>query len=565
MNKDNVFDRLVKDLSTQDRLKMLEKMEQKITVNQDSMEIHVENDTIGTIEEEYTALSWLDRVFILIKSFFFHLDKYELTKKHVLNAISHRIQYMNSLYFSIKKQSATNEFYNMLNDLSKSIDFIRKPLAECFNGDKIPFYILLGKLEFPDIHKRLEENLDPWAVSGNSPAMEVQDIRKRLTEELETAIQQISLDDRKRMMESTRILYQIYQLSLFPFHTLLGQFPVSPQGEILPASLSVLGSSLGDLGKILKSFHNPPSLKLLEAVFLIQYVNEDILENALEDAIGDSMVKTEHLIERIREFNRNIYLMDLLKVIMEDPFFTPDDIGGGEDWFYYYNQYWQDKLAGEMKAYVQKRMIEADKNELLRYWELGDVLVLNNYNPSQETNRYGVSVALVNTFFKEIVQKIMYYPLKIILVDGEFYKKNNRSEFEESFTSMMKIGDRIRWFEHFLEPEGEGGVKIRNAIHESAGNVETQNDLLEPIYAGINRDALLIVEDSLKVFFTMGKLLNGIVLGNGGTYDTLANFAELGGKSNQELRNSVQLAADYIHKMSHSLQDLVNQEKEALA
>ncbi|OQY34621.1 MAG: hypothetical protein B6241_04140 [Spirochaetaceae bacterium 4572_59] len=541
---------------------MLEKMEQKITINQDLIEIHVENESLTTLEKEYLSLSWLDKVIILIKSFFLSLDKYELTKKHVLAAISHRLQYVNSLYFSTKRGLASNEFHNMLSNLSKSLDFIRKPLAVCFNADKISFYLLLGKLEFPDVHKQLEENLDPWMVNGGSPLVDVQDVRKKLIDDLDTAIQQISLEDRKRMMDSTRVLYQMYQLSLFPFRTLLGQFPVTSQGEILPASLSVLRSYLADLGKILRSFYKPPCLKLLEAIFLVHYANEGIQDSDLEDAIKDSMAKTEYLLERIREFNRNVLLLDLLKVINDDPFYAPDDIGGGEDWFYFYYQYWQDKVADEMKIYIRERMIEAKKNELLRFWDLGDALILNNYNPSQDINSYAVSVSLINTFYKEIIQKVMYYPLRIILVDGEFYKKNNRVEFEESFNNMMKIGDRIRWFEHFLEPGGEGGTKIRNAIHESAGDAEMRDQLLEPLYAGINRDALVIVEDSLKIFFIMAKLLNGIVLGNGGTYDTLANFAELGGKSNTELRESVQLAADYIHKTAHSLQDLVNQEKE---
>jgi len=62
----------------------------------------------------------------------------------------------------------------------------------------------------------------------------------------------------------------------------------------------------------------------------------------------------------------------------------------------------------------------------------------------------------------------------------------------------------------------------------------------------------------------MGKLMNGIVLGNGGTYDTLANLSELGGRGNDELRQSIQDTADDIHKVSHSLQDLLNLEKESL-
>ena len=276
------------------------------------------------------------------------------------------------------------------------------------------------------------------------------------------------------------------------------------------------------------------------------------------------MVKAEYLMERIREFNRNVYLMDILKLVNEDPFFMPEDIGGGEDWFHYYFQYWQDMINSKMKVYIRKRLIETEKTELIRYWNLPDVLILNNYNPSIQYCYYAVSMAVVNTFFKEIVQKSLYSPLNIIMVDGEFYKKNNRAEFEDSFKGIMKLGDRIRWFENHLEPDGEGGVKIREALNESGTRSVIDEDLLIPVYRGINRDALMIVEEALKIFFSMGKLLNGIVLGNGGTYDTLSNLSDLGGRDNEALRVSIQEGADHIHKVSHSLQDLLNKEKEGV-
>ena len=392
--------------------------------------------------------------------------------------------------------------------------------------------------------------------------MDPQEVRKNLTEEMESVIVRITKNDRVRMMESTRVLYQMYQLSIFPFQQLLGQFPASSEGGVLPAGLSLVAGYLNELGRILMSFNVPPSVKLLEAVFLADLAREEKSEMPMEESLQNAMIKTEHLISRIREFNRNIYLLDLLKLVNEDPFFVPDDIGGGEDWFRYYNQYWQDLIAVRMKTYIRRRVIDAEKNELLRYWDRTDVLSLNNYNSQNPKNQFAVSMAILNTFFKEIVKKVLYYPLRIVLVDGEFYKKNNRSEFEDKFETMMKIGDRIRWFEHYLEPDGEGGMKIRDAIHESAGNESVGEELLKPIFARINHDARIILEESLQVLFSMGKLLNGIVLGNGGTYDTLANFSDLGGKNNAELRESVQNSADHIHKLSFSLQDILNQEKE---
>ena len=564
MGKDNVFNRLVKDLSDQERLKMLEKIEEKIRINQDPIDIHVENEEIKSIDQEYNELSWLERIIILIKSFFLSQDKFDLTKKHMLKSIDRKIQYMNSQYFNIKTQSATKEFYLVLSELGRSIEFAKKPLASCFNDEKIPFYLLMGKLEFPQIFEELESVLDPTAISTRNPSLDSQEIKKKLSAEMDEIIARITKEDRMRMMESTRVLFHMYCLSNFPFSQILGNFPVDQQGEILPASFSIIRKSLNDLGSLLNSFYSPPGLKLMEAVFLSEYARMEKPEIPMEEYLKSSMVKTGHLVERIREFNRNVYLIDILKVINEDPFYSPEDIGGGEDWFHYYNQYWQEVSAGRMKVFARARQVEAEKSELVRFWEVEDVLILNNYNESRGFCVHGATMSLLKTFLKEIVQKLLYYPLKIILVEGEFYKKNNRSEFEEIFNSLMKLGERLSWFERNLEPDGEGGMKIREALHRSGGDDSAAEELLNPVYAGINRDALVILEDAIKILFSLGKLLNGILLGNGGTYDTLANFPDLGGKKNAELREAVQTAADQVHKMSHSLQDLLNLEKDSL-
>ena len=162
MDKDNVFDRLVKDLSNEDRLKMIEKIEQNIHVDQDPIDIHVENEATSTLEEQYSALSWLEKLVIFIKTLFLKKDKYELTKKHMLSAVSKRVCYMNSQYFNVKNESVSPEFFTLVSDLAKSLVYIKKPLAECFNNDKMMFYLLLGKLEFPEVHNMLENGLDPW-------------------------------------------------------------------------------------------------------------------------------------------------------------------------------------------------------------------------------------------------------------------------------------------------------------------------------------------------------------------------------------------------------------------
>ena len=543
----------------------MKKLEQNIHVNQDPIDIHVESESVQSVEDEYQDLSWLDKVIIIIKSFLLKKNKFDLTKKLLVGRIARRVHYMNSQYFNLKQMSVLSDFHNSVTDLYRSLEFIKKPITECFEDNKEFFYLLLGRLEFPSIVSQLETALDPFILSEKNPSLDIQEVRKSLTGEMENLISQITKNDRTRMMESTRILYHIYKLTLFPFQKIVSHFPVASESQVLPANASMLKPYLMELNDILKSFCTPPSLKLLEAVFLFSYGrDQDAVDGGMESYIEKQMTKAGTLIHCIREFNRNIGLSDFLKVLAEDPYYVPADIGGGEDWYYFFLQYWQDVLSDAMKIFTRKRMIDAGRNELLRFWEVSGSDTLKSYSPSVSPYcSFFVSLSLLNTFVMEILQKKLYYCLKIILVDGEFYKKNNRSEYEETFENMMGIGDRIRWFENYLEPDGEGGMKIRDILHDSELSERDKEKKLRSVYINVNRDALSILEMSVKYLFSMGKLLNGIILGNGGTYDTLSNLSELGGRGNAEFRSSVQDAADHIHKVSHSLSDLMNYEKEA--
>jgi len=565
MGKDNVFDSLVKDLSTEERRKMIEKMEQNIHVSQESLNNSVENEPFQTIEEEYKALSWLDKVFIIIKSLFLAKDKLEITKNILVSRLARQVSSVCPDFFDVKHRAATGEFSKLVVDVANSAEFIKKPMAVCFEMDKIKFYSLMGQLEFPGLQVELQAKINPWDKNGGYKSRDVQEVRRRLTDDLEMTLSKISRDERMRMMEMTRTLHYLYELSKFPFKMILGQFPTSAEGQPLAASFSGLAKPLTEFAIILKSFKNPPSVKLLEALFLLFYSQENLRDGVvLEELVAQGIQNFDSLIQKIRNFNKVVPLSDLLKVINHDPFYQIVPLGGGEDWFYFFRQYWQDCLTEKMRVFSRELALEETANELQRYWDVNSLLPVKGYSRNESFASFAFSFAALQSFFIENFQKKLYYPMKIILVEGNFYKKNNRVEYDSVFKELVKIGSRIKWFENQLLPEGEAGMKIRLVAHDYRDKPEELEREVLKVYNEINRDALLILEDSSKSLLTMGKLMNGVVMGNGGSYDTLSNFSDLGGRNNDELRQGITECADDIHKINHSLKDLMQLEKEKM-
>ncbi len=565
MDKDNVFDSLVKDLSSEEKRKMIEKMEQNIHVSQEPMGNLVENDAFQSIDDVYASLSWLDKFLIFIKSLFLAKERKELTKKHIVKGLARQVTYVSPELFDVKHGAANGEFSKIIQDLWKSTENIKSPLSICFGVDKVKFYALMGQLEFPGIYDELVDKINPMKRAAANPNMDSQAIRKTISDELESLLSMISRENRLRMMETTRILNSLYQLSIFPYQQILSQFPDSPDGSVLAAGFSGLKEPLSELAVILKSFITPPGIKLLEAVFLLYFTGENE-EGALplEEQVSKGIKSCDILFQKIREFNSRVPMSDLLKVLHEDPFYTVSASGGGEDWFYYFRQYWVDHMAEQMRVYTREKKIEELSGELMRYWDLTSLQLVPEYTPDSGDMAFVWSLGALNTFYNVNFQDKLYFPMKIILVDGNFYKKNNREEFEKSFQAIVKFGDRLKWFSSKLSVEGETGRQVRELRHEFRNSPEEQEKKVLEVHNRLNRDAQLLIEDAVDILVLMGRLMNGIVMGNGGAYDTIANFSDLGGRNNEDLRKSVTEAADDVHKISSTLQDIYILEKEKM-
>lgn len=564
MDKDNVFDKLVKDLSSEERRKMIEKMEENIHVSEEPMDSNVENDQVQSVEGEYKALSWLDKLLIFLQTLFLAKDKHELTKKYVVRGIARQLAYVSPGLIDMKHETISGDFCKKLKDIEESISFIKYPLSVCFGIDKVKFYTLLGQLEFQQIHDSLREKVDPLGLGQKNPNMDGPSIRKKINDDIELLLTQIGREDRMRMLETSRTLNILHQLSTFSYGGIVNQFPDSPDGSQLSVGFSSVKESIMDLAIILKSFKTAPSIKLLEAVFLLYYSDDEDEGSTLEVKVAEGIKRCNTLFQKIRDFNSTIPISDLLKVILGDPFYSVPVSGGGEDWFYFYRQYWMDTLAEQFRIFTRERKLGELAEELHRYWDLPGLLYVPGYTPNDQYMAFTYSMAALNTFFEENYQKKLYYPMKIILVDGNFYKKNNREDYEKTFQTLVKFGERIKWFANKITSSGDTGAEVRKASHDLRDKPEELDIKILSIYNKLNRDAQLILEDSIVCLEMMGKLMNGVVMGNGGTYDTISNFSELGGRNNEELRQNVTEAADDIHKITHSLQDLFLLEKEKL-
>jgi hypothetical protein len=129
----------------------------------------------------------------------------------------------------------------------------------------------------------------------------------------------------------------------------------------------------------------------------------------------------------------------------------------------------------------------------------------------------------------------------VLLIEGIFYKDQNRQEFTEALDMLGDIEGRMRSFEARLAETGNLGGGMQAA--EEEGAVERQ----EALSAEADRLAQNIAVESIGAIRIVCNVVYGVLFGEpGGRYDTLSNRNEIGGRGNAELLQRLESAHELL-------------------
>jgi hypothetical protein len=131
--------------------------------------------------------------------------------------------------------------------------------------------------------------------------------------------------------------------------------------------------------------------------------------------------------------------------------------------------------------------------------------------------------------------------LRNVLINGEFYKKENKLEYTENYNELIKLDDVIKRFDDALSPKGDWGKRYARTRKEISA-LTAKRRKLQIIQEEINEQADAVIEGSGIAMNGMARILNGITDKEPeGKYDTLSNLSQFNGKDaefTEALRNA---------------------------
>ncbi len=551
---DEVFESLVSQLSVEERRAMLERMRQANSLS--SRPIYSEaldEAESASLDELYKKKGFWEHFVCALSAFFTKRKPLQVFEERLVHSLQLRFESFHPEMVNFKRGMLLSRFHSSLENMKAASRFFYSALEASIDRDKPAFLAFLGSLEMELLHAKLISECDVYKLGEENPFWEDSQILKHCQSAMESVFSSMLEEERIRMYRQIRILHCLKRLSAFSFDRLLASFKMQADGKC-ECPLSAVTENLRELAEILYSFSEPPPLELLETVFL--FPNRDMIKDGnaeLEKTLGESLSKTETALDVIRKFMAEVSLLDLLRASLRDYHYHVRQISGGEDWFPIYKGFWKNKIDGSFFSFVKDRKrlrIVKDVSEFIGKGQLTSLAYVSNEGKNNGICvRHELLLSFILSAFEGIFIDEINRPLKILLLDGQFYRNDNRIEFTDAYSLLAKTSDLIHSYDKRLAPDGDIGRVHAEAQREFSTVGIKQHKLLAAQQTALY-EADKLLQDLVHAIKVCMNVLRGILHPQQGSrYDSITNLSSIEGRLNAQFVQSLEKAKDRLERI----------------
>jgi hypothetical protein len=567
--QDSVFDRLVAELSSNERRELLLKIEKGAAFSDEPLVSGDEDHNTRDLQREYDTLGWLDKLLIFLQTIFLKKDKLDLTEKILVRQIRAKVEKQVPGVFDFYGESVGGAFCRDVARLRQAAQVFKSALVSGLGNpqNKRDFYAFVGSQFLESFQEQLLKETDPWTIWRNDPAQSVEQVKQTLDLRMDQLFQTLEADERRQIIVNVRALNGLFQFCQFPFESIINFFPQTGDNQYASCCIFDVKEQIKDLVNILYSLPLPPRSQAIKALFLFYFQDAVADRNFdLEPELTSRMNQAREALSFIREFNRKYPLPELMRALTSHINYEIVPYGSGDDWFRIYREFWKERIINRFRIFSQEREKQKKVRELAQVWGLKEISKLPVYRTETYIEApeilFPYTTAAFYIFFDKIVTSRIFYAMNSVLIDGKFYKKENRKDFEDSYNDFIKLPEKIKGFVGRFEKDGENTEKIQR-FRETVAAGSLRNRKIQEIFYNSDRDLKYIFDNIFKLMGKLRNLLEGILSGNGGPYDTLSNLGEIGGGSNRQFQKDLNELLLLLTRSLTCMQEIYTMEADA--
>ena len=562
MSDDNEhFISLVSKLTLEERQDLLEKL--KRISNKTLNTLYFDNEPPETrlnIEEQFFRLPWYLRLAYYFKSLFVSKPPFRVFEDRQVILLQKKIDIKNPGLYDYESGKLLAPVFHQLNLLKRASRFFYSALDAGSNRDKGAFFAFLGSLEMPEVHTQIQDALNPALLEEQNPDVADSELKQIAFRHVEDALKGISEKERADMYYNARSLYCLKELTFFSFDRIILAFSIDSSTKNYSCSFRIVKDLLISLNNILFSFDRCPPLTLLESLFIfILQEKAGVSSIDINTEIAELLSDAEESLSVIRDFNMRVPLTKIIRCASRNASVQPREISGGEEWFPVFRDYWRNQAEKKMTIYLNERRSRRLHESFSVFLNNAEIKPFGKSYSSKNFDGIQLkgtqSLSFLRTFYSAVFIPDIDRILKPILVDGEFARKENRVEFNESYNVFLNIDDAITSIENKISPSGEYGQRLSSAKREMT-SLTIKRRKLQNIIDEASTEAFGIIEEVCRSCQSMISLLKGIQgRDTTGKYGLMANYAQLSEKNLQFL-NKINSAKDKFVKILEILGEM---------
>ncbi|MAG13771.1 MAG: hypothetical protein CMN78_04155 [Spirochaetales bacterium] len=537
--KASAFDRLVTGLSANERLDMLKRIQTQPSENKEPLFESEASEESESVEAIFSRLGLIQRIVLFLKALFKQKEVMAVLEETVFEGFAREIETAYPGLYTYRTNTLGASFARELRGLREAIDIFSRPLAKAFGTLRGEFLAFLVGIEFPDYQSRLISATNPENYIDPDKSKTDFDIRRLMESDVQVVFKEMSDSDRTIVYRHVRSLHYLNEFVSFPVSKLLGAFSNTGLGETAPVGQTK--NELFELSNLMASQGQPIEENPLKALFMfdLQEKLEDQNSEKVEQLLAASLENAYQGLSQIRSFNRSVPLKKLIRVGTHNMSYGPEQVGGGEDWFVLYRKFWEERLESCMDEFSftnGKIKLLREVNTLFSFHQLEPA---ENYQSDlfEEDIRVHLenTIAFIKTFVNRLFLGDMNRTIQAFMVDGEFYKPQNREEFVDSYEGIHRSLNDISRMDSELAPQGSIGREIQD-IRNELSKPALRRRKIETVLKNVDTKAEEIVKAARASINLFVRILKGILYGqSGGKYDTLSNISYIGGTDNARL------------------------------
>jgi hypothetical protein len=527
------FNRLAAEMSLEERGSLLERLSSQSSISRDPLYEEMADVHKEDLAAQFARLPWYRYLFCLIASFFTSSSPEKVFEDGRLAHLGKSIDTRAPGYFNYKHGMLLLAFQASLVELKNGARFFYRALEAGLNRDKGAFFAFLASLEMSGLYFRLQNETDPNRIAEREPDISETDLRQRAFKSMDAIFETVTEEERDVMYTNARSLYCLKALAGFPFDRLILSFLKDPDTGEPTCPVKVVQEQLLTLNNILYSFKEPPSMTIIESLFVFLLQGEDD-KSDVDIEMKKLLAKAEDSFVAIRAFNKQIPLNLILRCATRNMRLDPTPLPGGEDWFLAFQDHWRERIEKQLASYI-RHLHEKELFESFRYFLKGRSLMFlqhaaSDRRPKEIPVHGSFCLSFLQTFYTVVFMNSINSLLRAILLDGDFVKREQRTAFTEGYNDLMKLESDIKDLDAELAETGVLGKRHAQALSDSS--IPTRLRKTQLVIEDASEEAQAIIDRTRSAIDRVIAVLNTIMTKDReGNYNALSNMARFIGKN----------------------------------